>query len=215
MNYTQLKQAIQDYVQSSEAVFLTHIDDFIIQSEQRLARLIRTPDIRSVAYTTIQPGQFFPTTFPFVVSIMGVLATSDGITQIPVLQKEASWLTEAYPSATTQGPPRYYAIYSTTPTATTIRIGPAADLTYTIEVDCFKPPESITTAATSWYGENATDALLYNCLVEAYGFLKGEDDMLKWYKSKADEAVAEVQRMAEGLQKVDTYRNQDIRRPIQ
>lgn len=216
MNYTLLKQAIQDYVQSSEATFVTHLDDFITQAEQRLAQLVRAPDTRLITFATANAGDVVMTNIPVFIAINNVFATADGTTLIPMLQKEESWILTAYPDQTTRGAPRYYSTFQLpSPTLTTLRIGPAADQSYTFQVEYFGQPASIITNGTSWYGNNATDALLYHCLVEAYGYLKGETDMLTFYKGKADEATARVQRMVEGLQKVDTYRNQDIRRPIQ
>ena len=44
MNYTQLKTAIQDYTQSSETSFVTNIDTFIAQAENRLFFDIDVPD---------------------------------------------------------------------------------------------------------------------------------------------------------------------------
>lgn len=215
MNYTLLKQAIQDYVQSNEPTFITHLDDFIAQAEQRLSQLVRTPDTRLVGFATAAPGALYMTNLPFIVSVSNIAATPDGENLTMMLQKETSWISEAYPDTITRGVPRYYAIWGVSGDQTVIRIGPAADVSYTFQVEYFGTPASIITNGTSWYGDNATDALLYHCLVDAYGYLKGETDMLTFYKGKADEATARVQRMVEGLQKVDTYRNQDIRRPIQ
>jgi hypothetical protein len=222
LNYTQLKQAIQDYVQSDETRFVANIDNFIQQSEQRLAQAIRTPDTRQFITGFISPLQSLVSigTINGLVSVQQFSISSDGgVTYTPLLQKEPTWIRSAYPSVSSTGVPQYYALDFTgaggTGESPQILIGPSANISYLWELLYFTVPTSIITTGTSWYGNNATDALLYNCLVEAYGFLKGEAEMLTFYKGKADEAMMRVQRMAEGLQKYDTYRNEDIRRPIQ
>ena len=44
-------------------------------------------------------------------------------------------------------------------------------------------------AATTWLGNHAENALLYACLVEAYTFLKGESELLQLYELRFRESV--------------------------
>lgn len=60
---------------------------------------------------------------------------------------------------------------------------------------------------TSWLGDNYEQVLLYACLVEAYGFMKGEADMLTYYQTKYDEGIKQLRRLGDGLERGDAYRD--------
>ena len=60
-------------------------------------------------------------------------------------------------------------------------LGPTPDAAYEVQLHYYFDPPSIVTSSTSWLGENATEALLYGSLVEAYIFMKGEQDVLGMY----------------------------------
>jgi hypothetical protein len=48
-------------------------------------------------------------------------------------------------------------------------------------------------------------------MLEAYIFLKGEQDMMAAYKGKYDEAVAQLNRLGSGLERGDAYRDGQYR----
>ena len=62
-------------------------------------------------------------------------------------------------------------------------------------------------AGTSWLGDNYDPVLLYGSLVEAYTFMKGEQDMMAYYKEKYDNALAQLNRLGTGLERGDAYRD--------
>ena len=64
---------------------------------------------------------------------------------------------------------------------------------------------------TSWLGDNYEQVLLYACLVEAYGFMKGEQDMLAYYLQKYQEGIGQLQRMGDGLERGDAYRDGQVK----
>ena len=68
-------------------------------------------------------------------------------------------------------------------------------------------PESITTAGTSWLGDNYAPVLLYGSLVEAYTYMKGEADLIAGYNAKYNEALAQLNRLGTGLERGDAYRD--------
>ena len=53
--------------------------------------------------------------------------------------------------------------------------------------------------------------LLYGSLVEAYTFMKGEQDMIQLYDAKYKEAVALAKRLGDGLERQDAYRSGQVR----
>lgn len=60
---------------------------------------------------------------------------------------------------------------------------------------------------TSWLGDNYDPALLYGTLVEAYTFMKGEQDMMQYYETKFKEALSQLVRLGAGLERGDAYRD--------
>lgn len=60
---------------------------------------------------------------------------------------------------------------------------------------------------SSWLGDNYSPVLLYGSLVEAYIFMKGEEDMMKYYEAKFKEALGQLNRLGTGLDRGDAYRD--------
>ena len=60
---------------------------------------------------------------------------------------------------------------------------------------------------TSWLGTNYDVSLLYGSLVEAYGYMKGEADMMNYYNNKYTEALMQLKRLGDGLERGDAYRD--------
>lgn len=64
---------------------------------------------------------------------------------------------------------------------------------------------------TSWIGDNFDTVLLYGALVEAYTFMKGENDMMALYNQKFTDALAQLKRLGDGLERQDAYRSGQAR----
>ena len=64
---------------------------------------------------------------------------------------------------------------------------------------------------SSWLGDNYSPVLLYGSLVEAYIFMKGEQDMMAYYETKFKEALAQLNRLGTGLERGDAYRDGQAR----
>ena len=131
--------------------------------------------------------------------------------------KDVNFIREAYPNPVTSvGLPKYYAMFgpqSSNQAQLTFIVGPTPDSAYTVELHYFFYPQSITTASsgTTWLGNEFDTVLLYGALVEAYTFMKGEEDMLKLYDAKFKEALDMAKRLGDGLERQDSYRNGQAR----
>ena len=68
-----------------------------------------------------------------------------------------------------------------------------------------KPTGLSATNSTSYLGTNFPNGLLYACLIEAYGFLKGPQDMLTLYENKCKQAVEAFSIEAMGRRRRDEY----------
>jgi len=60
---------------------------------------------------------------------------------------------------------------------------------------------------TSWLGDNYSPVLLYGSMREAVIFQKGEADMVKYYEEKFQEALQQLIRLGDGLERGDAYRD--------
>ena len=67
------------------------------------------------------------------------------------------------------------------------------------------------TANTTWLGDNYDPVLLYGAMVEAYVFMKGEQDVLAMYAGKYAEALAQLKRLGDGMERGDAYRSGQTR----
>ena len=70
------------------------------------------------------------------------------------------------------------------------------------------------TTGTTWLGDNYDPVLLYGALVEAYTYMKGEQDMVVLYNTKFGEALTQLKRLGDGLERQDAYRSGQARIPV-
>ena len=68
---------------------------------------------------------------------------------------------------------------------------------------------------TSWLGDSYDASLLYGALVEAYGFMKGEADMMAYYEKKFIDALVQLKRLGDGLERGDAYRDGQAKVKVQ
>lgn len=213
MNYTELKQAIQDYTDSQEPTFVANIPLFVRQTEERITRSVMIPELRKNVTTTIVAGGKYvarPTDFLSVFSIAIIDSNGD---YSYLIDKDVNFMREAYPSGSAQGVPKYYAQFDGDGPVSAYGnfiIGPAPNATYTVELHYFYEPPSIVDTGTSWLGDNAESALLYGCLVEAYTYLKGDADLMQQYDKRYMDAMANLG-LIDVRSKRDDYRDGQMR----
>jgi hypothetical protein len=136
-----------------------------------------------------------------------------------LLNKDVNFIRQAYPSPNDTGTPKYYALFGPTVSGATISdelsfiLGPTPDAAYDVELHYYYYPESISVAADgqTWLGDNFDTVLLYGSLVEAYTFMKGEQDMMALYEGKYKEALSLAARLGDGLERSDAYRSGQFR----
>jgi hypothetical protein len=135
-----------------------------------------------------------------------------------LLNKDVNFIRQAYPQPTDTGIPRYYALFgprSDNAAELTFILGPTPDAAYGAELHYFFYPPSITVSPyTSWLGDNFDSVLLYGSLVEAYTYMKGEQDMMALYNGKYQEALALAKRLGDGMERQDAYRSGQYRQAV-
>ena len=218
MNYSQLSAAIQAYTENSSSDFVAEIPVFVRQAEQRIYNTVQLANLRKNMTGTLQSGNKYlaaPGDFLSTYS----LAVIDGSGNYRYLQnRDVNYIREVYPSPTSTGLPKYYAIFG--PTTNDVNelsfiLGPTPDASYAVELHFYYYPESIVTAGTSWLGDNFDSALLYGSLVEAYTYMKGEPDMLQLYNQKYAEALSLLKNLGDGKQRGDAYRDGQVKVQVQ
>lgn len=224
MNYNELFSQIQSYTENQFPEFYlannstinvtTQINTFIQQAEERIYNTVQIPSLRkNVTGNCTTNGKYLACPNDFLSSYSLAVIKTDGSYEY-LLNKDVNFIRQAYPDPTATGLPRYYALFGSRlndPNELTFILGPTPDANYGAELHYFYYPESIVTSGTSWLGDNYSPALLYGCLVEAYTYMKGEADILATYNAKYNEALAQLKRLGDGLERGDAYRDGQAR----
>ena len=217
MNYAALSTAIQDYTENYESSFVASIPTFVQQAEQRIYNTIQFPSLRkNVTGSTSASNKYLSCPADFL-SVYSMAVFPTGGDYAYLLNKDVNFIREAYPSPTDTGTPKYYALFgpqSANEAELTFILGPTPDASYNVELHYFYYPASIVTAGTTWLGDNFDTVLLYGSLVEAYTYMKGEQDMMALYDGKYKEALALAKRLGDGLERQDSYRSGQYRQKV-
>tara|TARA_R100000781_G_scaffold60173_1_gene38474 strand:- start:2467 stop:3117 length:651 start_codon:yes stop_codon:yes gene_type:complete len=211
--YSNLKTAIQDYLESTESSFVTHLPDFIKTTEERILKNTQLDVFKknvTGTATTNSPYLASPSDFlsPFS---LAVIDSSSNYNYL--LLKQVSFIRDFTPNASTTGTPKYYAEFNDT----TFILAPTPASGLTFELHYFYKPSSLTSAGdsgTTWLSENAPNAMLYGSLVEACTYLKNYE-VIPSYEQKFQEALLGLKNLGEGKSTRDQYRYDEIRREPQ
>jgi hypothetical protein len=220
MNYTELVNAVTNYTENTVEASVMNV--FITQAEQRIYNTVQFPAIRkNVTGVTVASNKYLSCPGDFLSTFSLAVIDADGNYEY-LLNKDVNFIRQAYPNPTDTALPKYYALFGPTTTngpsplitnELSFILGPTPDAAYDVELHYYYYPESITTATTTWLGDNFDTVLLYGSLVEAYTYMKGESDMIALYDGKYKEALALAQRMGDGLERQDAYRSGQFRMP--
>ena len=207
--FATLKTAIQDYTDNTETTFDNNLTRFIVNTEERILKECQLDVFRRNSQGTTSASTKFlskPTDFlaPFSLSVV-----NDSSNEF-LLYKQVTFLQDYTPNPATTGVPQYYGDWNDE----TFLLAPTPNDAFTMELHYFFRPESITVTSdgTSWLGDNAQLTMLYGSLVEAYTFMKGEQDLLTLYNNRYMESLQGLKNLGEALQTKDQYRYDRIRR---
>jgi hypothetical protein len=136
-----------------------------------------------------------------------------------LLNKDVNFIREAYPLSAYAAEPKHYAIFgpnSSNINELTFIIGPTPNAVYSAELHYYYYPESIVTANTTWLGDNFDSVLLYGTLCEAGVYMKSgpDDGMYTLYQERYVQAIALLKNLGDGKQRMDAYRDGQVRVPV-
>jgi hypothetical protein len=305
MNYVQLYQAIQDYSENTESLFVTNIPRFVQEAEERIFNTVMFPSLRkNVTGTLTANNKYLSAPTDYLSSYSLAVIENSGTaseTYTYLLNKDVNFIREAYPGPYATGLPKYYALFGpqySYPNELSFILGPTPDASYSVELHYFFYPESIVqgmvktlgttitggsnytngvypnvpltggngagaigtitvagnvvTAVTittggnfytvgntlsasnsylggsgsgfactvstisnaageSWLGDNFDPVLFYGAMREAMLFMKGEQDLVKYYEDKYQEALGQAKRLGDGLERGDAYRDGQLK----
>jgi hypothetical protein len=296
MNYSELNQAIQNYAENTESLFVQNIPTFVKEAERRIFNSVQLPSLRKNVTGTMTSGNKYlslPDDWLSTYSIAVIDATDN---YFYLLNKDVNYIREAYPNSTTTGQPKYYAVFgprSGEPNELTLILGPTPNASYSSELHYFYYPTSIVQGVitalgtvtggssytdgtyynvpltggygsaayatvkvvsgavntvtiesggsfyvvgdvlsasasniggsgsgfsvpvssidnptgTSWLGDNYDPVLFYGAMREAMLFMKSEADLVGYYEQKYQEALGQLKRLGDGLERGDAYRD--------
>ena len=225
MAYTlaNLQSDIRNYTEVDDSVLSDSVLNTIIKNtENTIYRDADSDDNRFYATSQLVTGNRYVTIPSDLRFIRYVQLTDASGNQTYLDKKDTSYMAEYYDTPATQsGIPKYYANWD----ANFWVVAPTPDTTYDITLAYVKQPVSITStteptaqnpaSAVGTYTSNKyQDLLLYGCLVEAYGYLKGPVDMLQYYTQAYEKALQSYAIEQQGRRRRDEYQDGVIRTPL-
>lgn len=218
MNYATLVSTIKAYTEndfpdtagSGGLTSTEQINTFIKQAEQRVFNTVQLLDLRkNVTGSVTATNKYLTVPTDWLANFSLAVIATDGTYEY-LLNRDVNYLREAYPDPSSNGKPVCYAYFD----KDSFILAPTPDQNYTVELHYFYYPQSIVDAGTSWLGDNFDSVLLYGSLLEAYTYMKGEVDVYTAYQKRYDEAMAMLKEYAEGKNRQDMYRTQQVRYPV-
>lgn len=297
MNYIQLYQAIQDYTETTESLFVSNIPRFVKEAEDRIYNSVQIPALRKNVTGTLTSGnQYLSLPDDWLANYSLAVINSSGEYSY-LLNKDVNYIRAAFPIPTTTGQPTHYALFGSQYTninELSLILGPTPDSSYGVELHYFYYPPTIVqgeiatyntlvagsgyvagtyadvpltggngsgatativvgsagtvtsvtiknggqfyaignvlsasnsylgnsgtgfsitvntitnATGTSWLGDNFDPVLFYASLREAMLFQKQEPDMIKNVEDKYTEALQQLKRLGDGLERGDAYRD--------
>ena len=222
MAYTldNLRTDIRNYTEVSSNVLSDSVlERIIVNAENKITRAIDTDQNVFYATSSLIVGNRYVTIPDDLRAIRYVQLTDQEGNQYYVEQRDTSFIAEYYSTPATNAVdiPKYYANWDETFWV----VAPTPDKTYAITLAYDKEPISITNttlpaaapAATNgtYLSNKYQDLLLYACLVNAYGYLKGPQDMLQYYQAQYKEALESYAVEQIGIRRRDEYQDGEVR----
>jgi len=223
--YSTLTTAIQNYTEVGTSVLSSTItDQFIDNSELRIQREIPIDADRKEMIgnlTASKDNVYAPAGTLFVRDLQVYTSTSvtTGANSF-LIKKDISYLREYDAEETTTGTPKYYAMSggaegtgATSSGRITVVPTPSSAFMYKIHYNA--RPVGLSSANTTTYlSLNFGNGLLYACLVEAFSYLKGPQDMLQLYEQKYQTEVQKFGAEQLGRRRRDDYTDGEPRIPV-
>jgi len=227
LSYSDLVTNIRNYTETDSNVLTTAVlENIILNAQYRIMREIPIDSDRKQQEGNLVVGQETINAPAGALFIRGIQVydSTSAITGANVWleKKDVTYLQEYVPSTESakRGQPKYYAMYggatgNTDTTSGRMMFAPVPDATYKFRVHFNVMPATLSSDNTTNYiSLNFPNGLLYCCLSETYGFLKGPIDMLTLYENKYKQEVQKFANEQVGRRRRDDYTDGAVRIPI-
>ena len=225
ISFTDLKTQIRNYTEVSSTVLTDAvIENIVLNAEYRIARDVPIDAYRKTATDNLVANQEHanvPAGALFVRAVQVADATSTLTNPIFLEKKDITFLDE-YNGARATGRPKYFAMKgggtgNTNTTSGAILLSPIPNTTYVFKIHYNAMPTKLEASSneTSYISLNFPNGLLYCCLAEAFGYLKGPMDMLQLYEGKYNKEVQMFAGEQIGRRRRDDYTDGTVRIPVQ
>ena len=213
---TNLQDDIRSYTEVDSSVLTTGILNTIIKNvENQIYREADSDDNRFYATSNLAAGSRYVTIPSDLRFIRYVQLTDSNGEQTFLEKRDTSFMAEYYNTpGTASGIPKYYANWD----ANYWVVAPTPNSTNLITLAYTKQPDSITTSPGDTQGTYTSnkyqDLLLYGCLAETYGYLKGPPDMLQYYQGLYKNSLQSYAIEQQGRRRRDEWQDGAIRTPL-
>ena len=226
ISYSDLRTNIRNYTEVSSTVLSDSvIENLVLNAEYRIFRDVPMDAYRASTTGNLVTNQDYVNVPAGALVVRAVqVYTSTSVTtgaNVFLEKKDLTFLEEYVSANTSTGSPKYYAMKggatgNTSSTSGAILLAPVPDSTYEYQIHYNRIPDKLeaTDNETSFISLNFPNGLLYACLVEAYGYLKGPADMLQLYEQKYKQEVERFGGEQLGSRKRDDYADGTIRIPV-
>ena len=149
--YTQLKTAVKNYTDNQEAVFVSHLDRFILTAEERIFKSVDFEFFRkNVSGSMTSGNEFLAVPDDYLASFS--LSLTNSSSKEFLLQKDVNFIQEYNPNPATTGVPKYYAIYD----INNFILSPTPNANFDVELHYYYRPISLTKSKVTLTVNNVT-----------------------------------------------------------
>ena len=222
-----LKTQIRSYTEVDSNVLSDSVlENIILNAQYRIFRDVPIDADRKQQSGNLVPGQETINCPAGAVFIRGIQVYDSSAvltgSNTWLEKKDVTYLQEYQPitgTSAAQGKPKYYAMFGgatgeSDTTSGRIFLAPTPNTNYKFRVHYNVAPALLEGDGTNYISLNFPNGLLYCCVAEVYGFLKGPADMLQYYMQAYQKALQSYAIEQQGRRRRDEYQDGVIRTPL-
>ena len=211
MTYDELVTNIRNYTEVNANVFTNAvINTFITMAENRILRDIDLDVFKKESTGSMTSGNKFLSAPSDILTHRYMMIAVNG-EQVFLDFRDTSFMKEYWADGTDLGVPKYYSVWD----QNTFYVAPTPNSNYSVELGyIYRPTQLSSTNQTTWISNNAPEALLYACLIQAYSYTKGPAEMLNFFDASYQQAIQGLGIEQQGRRRRDEYRDGMIRLPV-
>jgi len=212
MNYSELVTNIRGYTEVDSNVFSDSvINTFITMAENRILRDIDLDVFKKESTTNLVANSRFLPAPSDILTHRYMMITDGNGDQVFLDFRDNSFMKEYWPDYTETGTPKYYAVWD----EDTFYVAPTPASALVVQLGYIYRPQQLSSSnTTTWVSNNAPEALLYACLIQAYSYTKGPLEMVQYFENSYKQAIQGLGIEQQGRRRRDEYRDGMVRIPV-